>query len=345
MKVYSGSAWVTAFVSLSGALIAANNLSDLTNTTTARTNLGLGSIATQAASSVTITGGSINGATVGATTAAAGTFTSITAPSATITGGNIDGTTIGATTAAAGTFSSVSTSSATITGGSINGTTIGATTPSTITGTTGTFSGNLTVDTNTLFVDAANNRVGVGTITPAQALDVIGTIKGDTFIVGGETLLMPTSSALTTLSGSSVDFTGIPSTARRVTVMVNELSTNGTSVPLIQLGDAGGIETSGYVGTIALTGTSSMAGANFSAGVSLSTSFSGAAFLVGSVTFNLMDAATNRWVISGALGRSDGGQLHSLGGTKALSATLTQVRITTNSANTFDSGTASVSWE
>jgi hypothetical protein len=46
MKVYSGSAWIAAFVSLSGALIATNNLSDLTNTTTARSNLGLGTAAT-----------------------------------------------------------------------------------------------------------------------------------------------------------------------------------------------------------------------------------------------------------------------------------------------------------
>ncbi len=41
MKVYDGSAWVAAYASLSGALAVANNLSDLGNVGTARTNLGL----------------------------------------------------------------------------------------------------------------------------------------------------------------------------------------------------------------------------------------------------------------------------------------------------------------
>jgi hypothetical protein len=47
-----------------------------------------------------------------------------------------------------------------------------------VSGTTGNFSGNFTVDTSTLFVDAANNRVGIGTNSPVSALTVNGLVTG-----------------------------------------------------------------------------------------------------------------------------------------------------------------------
>ena len=44
--------------------------------------------------------------------------------------------------------------------------------------TTGTFSGDLTVDTDTLKVDSSNNRVGIGTSAPAHNVEIVATAAG-----------------------------------------------------------------------------------------------------------------------------------------------------------------------
>jgi hypothetical protein len=53
----------------------------------------------------------------------------------------------------------------------------------TLSGTTGVFSGDLTVDTNTLFVDTANNRVGLGTATPDTRVEISDTFGTTTSAV------------------------------------------------------------------------------------------------------------------------------------------------------------------
>lgn len=65
-----------------------------------------------------------------------------------------------------------SSSTVDINGGNIDNTVIGATTPAAATFTTVTASGDVTVDTNVLKVDTANNRVGIGTASPSDTLEV-----------------------------------------------------------------------------------------------------------------------------------------------------------------------------
>jgi hypothetical protein len=83
-----------------------------------------------------------------------------------------DGTAAGsiANSTGAVTITSFISNSVDIGGGAIDGTTIGGTTPNSGAFTTLSATGDLTVDTNTLYVDSTNNRIGVGTSSPAAKL-------------------------------------------------------------------------------------------------------------------------------------------------------------------------------
>lgn len=155
--------------------------------------------------------------------------------------------------------------------------------------------------------------------------------------------LINTLTAQNSTAGTSIDFTGIPSGVRRVTVMFNGMSTNGTSNILVQLGDSGGIETTGYASGAGY-GTSAGQFVNSTAGFILDPSAAAAALRSGSMIISLL--GSNTWTSQSCVYSSTATTSVSGGGAKALSDTLTQVRITTvNGTDTFDAGSINVLYE
>jgi len=146
-----------------------------------------------------------------------------------------------------------------------------------------------------------------------------------------------------TASGTSVDFPNIPSWVKRITVMLNNVSTTGTSAFLVQLGDSGGVEITGYTGVAIRSGGTGNVYTTSAAGFPLADVVVAASNFQSLATLALVDASTNTWVISGTTSYAVANTLSSFSGGKSLSATLDRVRITTiNGTDTFDAGTINI---
>lgn len=161
---------------------------------------------------------------------------------------------------------------------------------------------------------------------------------------GGSSTTLLTPQATT--SGTSIPFTGIPSDAKKITVCLQGVSINGSVSILIQLGDAGGYETTGYDSKqCQLVDTDFPSVSSNTSGFELKTANAANNFH-GSVTFTLMDASTNLWACQGVCMMGNSPTMAYLSGTKALSQALNSVRlIASNGTATFDAGAANVVYE
>lgn len=161
-------------------------------------------------------------------------------------------------------------------------------------------------------------------------------------LAGQEKFDIVLGTAVTLTNQTSVDFTGIPSWARRVTVMFSGVSTNGASNPIIQIGGSGGIESSGYMGSSSTLDTA-VTSTNYSQGFGIR-SANATNILNGSMTIERQTG--NTWVARGVFSSSGVAFCVVSSGAKALSGVLDRVRVTTSSGTEqFDAGTVNISWE
>jgi hypothetical protein len=192
-------------------------------------------------------------------------------------------------------------------------------------------------------------KIADANVTTAKILDAnITTAKIADAAVTQAKLAQPLTLATVqaTNSGTSIDFTGIPSWVRRITVMLNGVSLSANAGALVQIGDSGGIETSDYVGNIGVVaGTGSGAIGALSDGFLVIYPGTGAEeFCSGLIV--LSNLSGNTWVCSGNVARSfTTVQLQSVSGIKTLSATLDRLRFAVSGVASFDAGQVNIMYE
>jgi hypothetical protein len=168
------------------------------------------------------------------------------------------------------------------------------------------------------------------------------TLTSPTFAGTPSGSIITSMTAQASTSGTSIDFTSIPSWVKRVTVMYAGVSTNGTSAYILQLGTSSGVVTSGYVGAMSYDAGRAL----YTTGIGIQNTASASGLASGRTEATLLNS--NTWAVNGvvAITGSSTGEVYSSGSYIALGGTLDRVRITTvNGTDTFDAGTINILYE
>jgi len=196
-------------------------------------------------------------------------------------------------------------------------------------------------------VTAGANLTVTGTSTLNGNTSVTGTITGSSTIAAATGTLYPivSGTAQASTSGTSIDFTGVPSWVKRVTVMFNGVSTSGTSLVQVQLGTGGTPTTTGYT-----CANGYINNANGTAVITATTGFTTQGVSASDLRYGTMifqNITGNTWMCGGGtMYSSVVPYFGSTSGVIALGGVLNLVRITTvNGTDTFDAGSVNILYE
>jgi hypothetical protein len=190
------------------------------------------------------------------------------------------------------------------------------------------------------------NSSGGGSVTlqePSTATNGTLTLPAGTgtVSVNGLSSNIVSGTAVASTSGTSIDFTGIPSWVKRITVMFNGVSMNGSSGMLVRIG-AGSIVTSGYTSvTVSATSTNTVTSFSATDGFGIQ---SGSASEITIGRMVITNISGNVWISDHLFNRS--GWSVTGAGNLSLSGALDRVRITSfNGTDTFDAGSINILYE
>ena len=181
-------------------------------------------------------------------------------------------------------------------------------------------------------------------VPPTTASNYTATMPAGTgtVVVNGINGSLVSGTAVNSTSGTSIDFTSIPSWVKRITVMYAGISTSGTSALILQLGTSSGVVTSGYIGAMSYDA----ARAIYTTGIGIQNNGSATGISSGKTEVSLL--GSNTWSANGIVGCTVAGtgEVYSSGASIALGGTLDRVRITTvGGTDTFDAGSINILYE
>jgi hypothetical protein len=195
---------------------------------------------------------------------------------------------------------------------------------------------------------------GTGTTTAALALTALLPSQsgnaGKALVTSGSAASWVTVSGITSgtavasTSGTSIDFISIPAGVKRVTVIFNGVSTDGSSNIQLQIG-SGSFTTTSYASGATRMNNGGVGSTSATSGFVVENAVSSGAAGIRNATFILLNISGNTWVQTG-MNVTTGGESHTSGGSIALGGTLDRVRITTvNGTDTFDAGSINILYE